>query len=144
MKRTILLIRFLIWTGLIGLTAAIWARPSRPSDRLAETSGLSVIKNRVYRTDGADSVRLDVYVPHPNFRPPGKQPRLPAVLAIHGGSWVGGSKSLYGPQLAPLAKAGYVVFAADYRLARPGAPSWPQALDDLRAAVRWIRVHADE
>jgi acetyl esterase/lipase len=66
------------------------------------------------------------------------------VLAIHGGSWVGGSKSEYGPQLARLAKAGYVVFAADYRLARPGAPSWPAALDDLRAAVRWIRVHADE
>ena len=83
-------------------------------------------------------------MPRPVFRPVGEQPRLPAVLAIHGGSWVGGSKSLYGPQLARLAKAGYVVFAADYRLARPGAPSWPEALDDLRAAVRWIRVHADE
>ena len=144
MKKVTLLIRFLIWAGLIALTAVVSARPSRPSDRIARLADPWVIRNLVYRTVGANSVRLDVYVPRPIFRPPGKQPRLPAVLAIHGGSWIGGSKSLYGPQLARLAQAGYVVFAADYRLAKPGAPSWPEALDDLRAAVRWIRVHADE
>jgi acetyl esterase/lipase len=144
MKKATFLIRFLSWTGLIALTVAIWARPSRPSDRIARFADPLVIRNRVYRTHGANSVRLDVYVPRPNFQPRGNQPRLPAVLAIPGGSWIGGSKSLYGPQLERLANAGYVVFAADYRLARLGAPSWPEALDDLRDAVRWIRVNADE
>jgi acetyl esterase/lipase len=143
-KKARFLSRFLIWAGLFALTVAIWARPSRSSDRIARIADPLVIRNRVYRTHGANSLRLDIYVPRPIFRPAGKQPRLPAVLAIHGGSWVGGSKSGYGPQLARLVKAGYVVFVADYRLARPGAPSWPEALDDLRAAVRWIRVHADE
>jgi acetyl esterase/lipase len=66
------------------------------------------------------------------------------VLAIHGGSWIGGSKSEYGPQVERLARHGYVVFVADYRLARPGLPSWPEVLDDLRESVRWIRLHADE
>jgi acetyl esterase/lipase len=144
LKKPIVLIRLLIWTGLIGLMAAIWVRSSRSLARNSDLAGLSVIRNRVYRMDGANSVRLDVYIPRPVFRPVGGRIRLPAVLAIHGGSWVGGSKSLYGPQLARLANAGYVVFAADYRLAKPGAPGWPEALDDLRAAVRWIRIHADE
>jgi acetyl esterase/lipase len=144
MTKPTLLIRCLFWMGLIGLAAAIWARPSRSKGRNPDTAGLVVIKNRVYRTDGARPVRLDVYMLPSGSRPDGDRARLPAVLAIHGGSWVGGSKTEYGPQLARLAKAGYVVFAADYRLARPGAPGWPAALDDLRAAVRWIRVHADE
>jgi acetyl esterase/lipase len=37
-----------------------------------------------------------------------------------------------------------VVLAIDYRLARPGWPSWPAAVGDLREAVRWVRRHADE
>jgi acetyl esterase/lipase len=43
-----------------------------------------------------------------------------------------------------LARQGLVVVAVDYRLARPGAPSWPGVIDDLRAAVRWMRRHALE
>ena len=34
---------------------------------------------------------------------------------------------------AALVEHGYVVVAADYRLSRPGAPSWPANIDDLRA-----------
>jgi acetyl esterase/lipase len=37
-----------------------------------------------------------------------------------------------------------VVFVADYKLARPGDPGWPETLQDLFEAVRWIRRHADE
>jgi acetyl esterase/lipase len=33
---------------------------------------------------------------------------------------------------------------ADYKLARPGDPGWPETLQDLFEAVRWIRRHADE
>ncbi len=109
MKEAISLIRVLIWTGLIALTAAIWTRPSRPSstkDRIARLSDPLVIRNRVYQTDGASSVRLDVYVPRPIFRPVGGHAPFPAVLAIHGGSWVGGSKSLYGPQLRTVGQGG--------------------------------------
>jgi acetyl esterase/lipase len=37
-----------------------------------------------------------------------------------------------------------VVFAVDYRLARPGKPSWPAVVGELREAVWWIRRHAAE
>ena len=100
-------------------------------------------KDLVYR-EGHGHAKLDVYSPSA-LAIPGRSiaGRLPAVLAIHGGSWVGGSKSEYGPQVSRLARHGFVVFVADYRLARSGTPGWPEALDDLREAVRWIRMHAD-
>jgi len=43
-----------------------------------------------------------------------------------------------------LAQQGLVVVAVDYRLARPGSPSWSGVIDDLREAVRWMRRHASE
>ena len=43
-----------------------------------------------------------------------------------------------------LAQRGFVVAAIDYRLARPGKPSWPAVVDDLREAVRWLRRHSTE
>jgi len=78
------------------------------------------------------------------------------VLAIHGGSWCGGSRTDYRIAKAEpssddpdntiirLAQQGLVVVAVDYRLARPGSPSWPGVIDDLREAVRWTRRHASE
>jgi len=74
--------------------------------------------------------------------------RRPAVVAIHGGSWIGGSPRLY--RLDPestvvrLARAGLVVVAPEYRLATPGDPSWPAVLGELRNVVRWVRRHARE
>jgi acetyl esterase/lipase len=35
-----------------------------------------------------------------------------------------------------------VVAAVDYTLSAPGVPSWPANLEDLRAAVRWLRRNA--
>jgi len=43
-----------------------------------------------------------------------------------------------------LAEQGYVVAAIDYRLSRPGRPSWPTNFEDCRAAVRWLRHHAGD
>jgi acetyl esterase/lipase len=43
-----------------------------------------------------------------------------------------------------LAQQGLVVFAADYRLARPDRATGPRAVDELRSTVRWIRRHARE
>jgi acetyl esterase/lipase len=41
-----------------------------------------------------------------------------------------------------LSKLGFTCFAADYRLV-PEAP-WPAQIHDVKAAIRWIRAHADE
>ncbi len=91
---------------------------------------------------------LDVYQPAHTANNSGFDNPRPAVVAIHGGSWNGGSKAAfaYDPRnlVIRLAQRGIVVLAIDYRLARPGSPSWPAVVDDLRKAVRWLRRHAAE
>lgn len=102
--------------------------------------GVRVYQDIVYRRSAGHAVRLDLYVPEGAVPPGGR----PVVLAIHGGGWRGGSKTRYGREIARLAKYGCVVVAPDYRLSRPGAPSWPANFEDVRAAVRWVRRHAVE
>jgi acetyl esterase/lipase len=149
MSRIIWSLHFAIWLVLTAVTAWVWAASDRAFRRAEVRSAVVVREDLVYRTIGSDRLSLDVYQPPEGVLPAGAVMRRPAILAIHGGSWIGGSKRLFRPDpwnshptAVRLAEAGYVVIAADYRLARPGSPAWPDALDDLREAVRWTRRHA--
>lgn len=83
---------------------------------------------------------LDVYLPLDEPEPGTKRP---AVLQIHGGAWVLGSKDEQGiPLLNHLASCGWVGFNVDYRLS-PRA-KFPDHLVDCKKALAWIREHADE
>ncbi len=87
--------------------------------------------------DGEHRLLLDVYQP----AAPGS--RRPAVLQIHGGGWVLGSRRDQGlPLLYHLASHGWVGFNVDYRLS-PRA-TFPEHLIDIKRALAWIREHADE
>jgi acetyl esterase/lipase len=129
------ILRILAWGALLGVTGLLVrgevVRDPLPGD-------VAAYRDLVYRRDGRRTERLDVYVPA-KVPPPGG---WPAVLAIHGGGWRGGNKRGYGQMAAALADHGYVVAAADYTLSAPDAPSWPANLEDLRAAVRWLRRNA--
>jgi acetyl esterase/lipase len=94
--------------------------------------------------DAADpssvDLSLDVYLPMDDPAPGEKRP---AVLQIHGGAWVLGSKNEQGiPLLNHLASCGWVGFNVDYRLS-PRVKS-PGHLIDCKKALAWIREHADE
>lgn len=85
-------------------------------------------------------LRLDVYAPMDDPEPGTLRP---AVLQIHGGAWVLGSKDEQGiPLLNHLASCGWVGFNVDYRLS-PRA-KFPDHLVDCKKALAWIRDHADE
>ncbi len=85
-------------------------------------------------------LKLDVYLPLQDPEPGEKRP---AVLQIHGGAWVLGSKNEQGiPLLNHLASCGWVGFNVDYRLS-PRARA-PEHLIDCKRALAWIREHADE
>lgn len=98
----------------------------------------------VYHSDGSIRRMLDVYQLPGHAEGRGR----PAVIAVHGGSWNGGSRlsTRSDPKstFLRLACEGLAVVVIDYQLARPAAPSWPAVIDDLRAAVRWVRKHAAE
>jgi acetyl esterase/lipase len=85
-------------------------------------------------------LKLDVYMPLHDAEPGEKRP---AVLQIHGGAWVLGSKNEQGiPLLNHLASCGWVGFNVDYRLS-PRVKA-PEHLVDCKRALAWVREHADE
>jgi acetyl esterase/lipase len=132
------------WTGILAVTVWVWVHDPHLGEPSKQTSLEAVVRDQVYRADGSRLAKLDVFLPDVQLGPSGERTRHPGVLAIHGGSWIGGSRAEYGPQVSRLVEHGHVVFVADYLLSRPDQPGWPGALEDLREAVRWIRRHADE
>lgn len=68
----------------------------------------------------------------------------PVLVAVHGGGWQIGNRKFYihwGPYLA---RHGIAVFAVEYRLTKPGAKAYPDAIRDVRAAVGFIRANAGQ
>jgi acetyl esterase/lipase len=126
-------LRLLVWSLLMVATGFLVVHAEVRGPQLPD--GVVVRGGIRYRQLSDGPLHLDVY------QPAGREPRegWPAIVAIHGGGWRGGSRTEYGPSVARLAQHGYVVFAVDYRLSRPGTASWPGNIDDVRAAVRWIR-----
>lgn len=87
------------------------------------------------RYPGRD-LKLDVYQP----RHAGGA-RRPAVVIISGGSWTANDRK--GPALlaSALAERGVLAVSIEYRSAREA--KFPAAVQDLKAAVRWLRRNAD-
>ena len=71
-----------------------------------------------------------------------------AIVYLHGGGWAVGSRRRFGraftgwspTPLDLLAQAGFVVATVDYRLS--GEACFPAQLDDVKAAIRWVRGNA--
>lgn len=130
-------LRVVGWCFAAGATAWVWRASAEKSAERPLPDGVAVVRDVTYREDEGIRRTLDLYLPVES----GTKLR-PAIVAIHGGSWVGGSKREYGPQFARFAQHGFVVATVDYQLARPGAPSWVGALDDVAVAVDWLTDHA--
>jgi acetyl esterase/lipase len=104
----------------------------RPADLLP---GARSLLNIPYATMiGWRPLLLDLHLP----AAPGPGP-TPVVVYAHGGSWVGGIKAM-GPW-HDLPARGIAVASVSYRLA--GEVAFPEPVEDIRAAVRWVRTHAD-
>lgn len=102
----------------------------------AAQGGVTVKRDVTYRTVDGEQLGLDVY------QPAKKGTNRPAVVVVHGGGWTEGDKSLFAQQSNQLAERGFVAFSINYRLA-PAHP-YPAAVDDVEAAVAWVRTHAKE
>ena len=70
--------------------------------------------------------------------------RFPALVAVHGGGWQAGARSAFQHWGPYLAGRGYVLFAISYRLAKKGAKMFPHAVNDVLAAVQFVRAGAGD
>ncbi|MBI5513960.1 MAG: alpha/beta hydrolase [Deltaproteobacteria bacterium] len=93
----------------------------------------------VYAREGRLQLKLDVFRRRGAAHDEGA--RRPAVVFVHGGAWVLGSRDHHGlPMLQDLAARGCVCFSLDYRLS-PRA-TFPEHLVDVKRALAWVRAHA--
>lgn len=86
-----------------------------------------------------DSVALagDLYLPK------GAGP-FPVLVGVHGGGWVQGVRGQFQHWGRYLAARGYALFAISYRLAKPGQKTYPHAVQDVLAAIQFVRANAKE
>jgi acetyl esterase/lipase len=99
--------------------------------------GVEKITGVAFRRIAGRVLKLDVY------RGRGGPGNRPALLYVHGGAWTFGDKTEQGlPLMHQLAGRGWVCFTANYRLS-PGA-TFPDHLEDIKAALAWIRDHGEE
>lgn len=110
---------------------------------------LAFVTRGVQRTRGlqfataedGERLRLDVYRPADDD--PSDDILHPAVIQVHGGGWLAGSRYEQGiPLLNHLAAIGWVGFNIDYRLS-PEA-TWPAQIVDVKRAIAWVRASAAE
>jgi acetyl esterase/lipase len=66
----------------------------------------------------------------------------PAIVCIHGGGFRAGTRESYDKLCLTLAQRGYVAITVTYRLAP--AYQFPAAVQDCKAAVRWLRANASK
>lgn len=93
-----------------------------------------VTRNVPYLGTGDASHTLDVYTPRHAQRP------LPIVMYVHGGAFEVCSKDTHFIMAQAYARAGYLVFNVNYKLA-PEHP-FPNALRDVCAAYLWVLDNA--
>lgn len=111
-----------------------------PTERVPPTplnTGIAM-RDVVYCTNDGIPLKMDILFPFNGYGP------WPAVLYIHGGGWIGGSKlDQFGDVDVPALRAGgYIAIAVSYRLA-PQYP-FPAMIKDVKCAVRYLRAHAAE
>lgn len=109
--------------------------------REAELPATQIIRDLCYLPslpcDGPDQT-LDLYLPLTR--------QWPTIVFVHGGDWDSGDKNfraggadVYANIGRYYAARGVAVAVINYRL-QPRV-KWPQQVDDVRAAVSWIRFH---
>jgi len=110
------------------------AQPAAPKE-VVIPSDIELIKDIPYCADGHKLHRLDIL--RLKKRPKGP---MPVIVWIHGGGFVGGSKSSGYQRLERFVRRGYLCATIDYRFAYE--KRFPAQLQDCKCAIRFLRAHA--
>jgi arylsulfatase A len=93
-----------------------------------------VIHKIVYAKYKTGKLRLDLYLPLRSGQ------RRAGVVVVRGGGWLVGDRKRFAHVASALADRGVVAACIEYRTTNIAA--FPGAIQDVKAAVRWMRVNA--
>ncbi len=131
------------WGGLFDRNGATTEHmaiyPEFVSNSRESAKEITVTKDIPYREGESSKWRLDMAMPAD-----GGESLRPGLVIVHGGGWRAGSKEVdvYQSMMTEYARKGYVTINVNYRLLDE-AP-FPACIEDVKAAVRWFRAHAEE
>lgn len=131
----------LIQSGGIKLAAA--KDSNQPSEKRPEPQlppGVKVIRDIEYITGGHERNKLDLYLPEKIDSGEKKSNKLPLIIWVHGGAWMGGDKR--GCPAVRFVRYGYAAASVNYRLSQHAI--FPAQIEDCKAAVRFLRANADK
>jgi acetyl esterase/lipase len=101
------------------------------------SKSVSWIINVPYVTGGGPEQQLDLYIPT-------ERHGEPLVVFIHGGGFEHGDKAgdSINPNNLQWLWQGYAMASVNYRLLQHAL--WPAQIEDCKAAIRWLKAHADD
>lgn len=88
-----------------------------------------------YQKIGDQELQMTVFQPADYIKKP-----APAVMVVHGGAWMAGSRQEVAPFCERIAANGMIAASISYRLAP--ASHYPAMIDDVQTAVRFFRANA--
>lgn len=105
---------------------------TRPQIKLISDVVFEQVPTRGYENR---AMKMDLLVPQ-------VQEPMPAIVFVTGGGFINANKDSYIQERLRLAEEGYVTASIEYRVA-PTA-TFPEPLQDVKAAVRYLRAHAEQ
>ena len=115
--------------SMLALAAAVDLPP-----RETVNSTVSVYRGLDFAVNEDGPIQLDLYVPKETKGP------LPAIVVIPGGAFLGQEAKKFKDEARTLAEAGFAAASIGYR-GWPGH-AFPAAVEDAKAAVRFVRANA--
>lgn len=92
-----------------------------------------------YGEAGGKPLLLDIAYPVATSEMPAPE-KMPAVIEVHGGGWAKGERAIDRGLLLVL--NGFFYASIDYRLTHEA--TFPAQIHDVKAAIRWLRAHANQ
>ncbi|GAA0660753.1 acetyl esterase/lipase [Sphingomonas insulae] len=99
-------------------------------------------ETHVYAAPDGEPLLLDIYRAGPTAQIPRGTALSPVLVVVHGGGFTGGDRRISAANMRRYARSGWAVISIDYRLARPGRPTWNLAIADVHCALAWTVAHA--
>jgi acetyl esterase/lipase len=139
-----ILVAMLRWVFLAALTCACITLlpPDLPANQAEQdfvqylaSPRVRVVPDLVYARYGQRALLLDLYLP----MNPAKRP-FPGVIVVRGGGWMVNDRKRFAHIASALAERGLAAASIEYRNAEEAA--FPGAIQDVKAAVRWMRANS--